>query len=90
LANGSPYTSSRSGRSQPASKYYEGAVAALADVRRALTRAEPGMPGWEVAAQVRGCRAAGFETMADPGRDALAYYRGGLEVLDRLAQRLQN
>jgi hypothetical protein len=90
VGTGSPYTLSRSGRSQPAAKYHEGAVAALADIRRALTRAEPGMLGWEVAAQVRGCRAAGYETMADPGRDAQAYYGGGLEVLDRLAQRLQN
>jgi hypothetical protein len=81
---------SRSGRSQPASKYHEGAVAALADVRRALTRAEPGMPGREVAAQVRGCWAAGYETMADPGRDAQAYYTGGLEALERLAHRLRN
>jgi len=78
---------SRSGRSHPAAKYHEGAVAALGDVRRALTTAARGTLARDVAVHVSAGWTARFERMTDPGRDWQAYYTGGIEALDRLIDR---
>jgi hypothetical protein len=77
-------TLSRSGRSHPAAKYHEGAVAALGDVRRALTTSAPGTLATDVAAYISAGWTARFERMTRPGRDWQAYYTGGIEALDRL------
>jgi hypothetical protein len=77
----------RSGRSHPAAKFHEGAARALADVRRGLRRADGGGVG-AVSAQVRKRWLADQEAMASRGRDWAAYYAGGLDALDWLADDL--
>jgi len=76
----------RSGRSHPAAKYHEEAVAALDDVRRALIRAATGTRAGEVAAHV--CTNWTTRLGNDqPGQDWQAHSVGGIEALDRLTGR---
>ena len=74
---------SRAGASHPAAKFHEGAVSALAGVRRTVTRQPATSPAEAVAAA-----RAGWEenaALAGRGRDWAAYYAGGVEALDLLA-----
>ena len=75
---------SRSGTSYPAAKYHEGAVSALAEVRRALTQSPtPELPAARVIAIREAWTVRSSGTLgAAPGWHA--YYRGGIEALDQL------
>jgi hypothetical protein len=78
---------SRSGTSHPAVKFHEGAAAALAQVRRLLTR----QPGTEAGAAIVTVRDAWNDQnalLAGRSRDWAAYHAGGLEALDALAEEL--
>lgn len=74
----------RAGTPHPAAKFHEGAVSALADVRRTLTRQRASSSTGAVA----GARAhwEDYATLAERGRDWAAYYAGGVEALDLLAE----
>ncbi len=75
---------SRSGTPHPAAKFHEGAVAALADVRRTVAR-QPGTSPTDALAVAR----VAWESnaaLAARGRDWAAYYAGGVEALDLLAE----
>lgn len=76
---------SRSGASHPAVKFHEGAAAALAQVRRLLTRQADTSP----AAAITAIRADWDDqngALAQRSRDWAAYHAGGLEALDGLAE----
>ena len=75
---------SRSGNSHPAAKYHEGAVSALAEVRRTLTQTPtPEVPAARVIAirETWNTRSSGTLGAA-PGWHT--YYVGGIEALDQL------
>jgi hypothetical protein len=74
---------SRAGTPHPAAKYHEGAVSALADVRRTVTRQPATSPADAVA--LARTRWEGNATLAARGRDWAAYYAGGVEALGLLA-----
>ena len=73
----------RSGMPHPAAKFHEGAVSALADVRRSVTRQPATSPADAIAAAR--ARWEDNATLAERGRDWAAYYAGGVEALDLLA-----
>lgn len=75
---------SRAGAPHPAAKFHEGAVSALADVRRAVAR-QPGTGPADAVAAAR-ARWEDNATLAERGRDWAAYYAGGVEALDLLAE----
>ena len=73
----------RAGTPHPAATLHEGAVSALADVRRSITRQPDTRPSNAVAAA--GARWEDNAALAERGRDWAAYYAGGVEALDLLA-----
>ncbi len=75
---------SRAGTAHPAAKYHEGAVSALAEVRRTVTQ----QPGTSSAVAVAFARARWEDnaTLAERGRNWAAYFAGGVEALDLLAE----
>lgn len=73
----------RSGTPHPAAKFHEGAVSALADVRRTVTRQPATSPADAIT--VARARWEDNATLAERGRDWAAYYAGGVEALDLLA-----
>jgi hypothetical protein len=76
---------SRSGTPHPAVKFHEGAAAALAQVRRLLTR-EPEVDPVAAVASVRADWDDRNAPLAQRHRDWAAYHAGGLEALDALAE----
>lgn len=74
---------SRSGTSHPAVKFHEGAVSALADVRRTETSQPTTGPADAIA--LARARWEDNAALAERGRDWAAYYAGGVEALDLLA-----
>lgn len=76
---------SRSGASHPAAKFHEGAAAALAQVRRLLTR-QAGTPPAAAITSVRDDWNDQNAVLAQRSRDWAAYHAGGLEALDGLAE----
>ncbi len=74
---------SRRGTPHPAAKFQEGAVAALADVRRSLTR-DPERTPCDALAAARTRWEQRNGALATRGRDWAAYYAGGNEALDLL------
>ena len=75
---------SRAGAPHPAAKFHEGAASALAAVRRTVSQ----RPGTDPADAVDAARVGweGNAALADRGRDWAAYYAGGVEALDLLAE----
>ena len=63
---------SRSGKAHPAAKFHEGAVAALAEARRALSRTE----SVDSVAKIRSDWQVRSARMAAPGPEWRAYYAG--------------
>ena len=83
-------TLARSGRSHPAAKFHEGAARAMADVRRGLRRLTDGDPT-SVRRQVTDRWLADQEAFATRGgRDWEAYYAGGIDALERLADEVDD
>jgi hypothetical protein len=79
---------SRSGASHPAVKFHEGAAAALAQVRRLLTR-QTDAPSAGAIDAVREDWNDQNAALAQRSRDWAAYHAGGLEALDGLAELVQ-
>lgn len=80
----SPCALSRARTPHPAAKFHEGAVSALADVRRTVTQ-QPGTSPADAVAVAR-ARWEDNANLAERGRDWAAYYAGGVEALDLLAE----
>lgn len=77
----------KSGRSFPAAKVYEGAVAALGEVRRSLLRSTG--PAESVVAEVRRqWEERARESSARTGPDWEAYHHGGWDALASLEELL--
>jgi hypothetical protein len=76
---------SRSGASHPAVKFHEGAAAALAQVRRLLTR-QADTPAAAAIDAVRDDWNDQNAALAQRSRDWAAYHAGGLEALDALTE----
>lgn len=78
---------SRSGTPQPALKFHEGQAAALAQVRRLLTRQAETEPAAALRAVVDAWNDQNA-VLAERHRNWAAYHAGGLDALDALAEEI--